>query len=81
MKSFPMSSVILKDTSGDFASFDGKQGFDLELSANFIEAQHRGSRKRTSYSLHDVVGADVDDPKHGTAAVLKVHAYPASNSK
>eukprot|EP00953_Heterococcus_sp_UTEX-ZZ885_P022309 12349-Heterococcus_DN1.PRE.4 len=83
MKSFLISSVIMRDDSGAFASLDGKQGFGLELSANFLEAQQRGTRKRISYSLHDVVGAAVvDDPKLGAgAAVLKLHAYPASSSK
>jgi hypothetical protein len=83
MKSFLMSSVIMRDDSGAITGVDGKQSFDLQLSANSIEAQQRGGRRRTSYSLHDIVGAGVvDDPKLGAAAaVLKLHAYPASSSK
>jgi hypothetical protein len=77
-----MSSAHLQDASGAFTSVDGKQSFDLQLSANFLEAQQRGTRKRISYSLHDIVGADVvDDQKHSAAAVLKLHAYLASSSK
>jgi hypothetical protein len=73
----------MEDTSGAFCSISGKQRFDVQLLADRIEAQQRGSSKRTSYALHDVVGATVlDAQEHGTsAAVLKLHAYPAASFK